>query len=188
MRRTNATTAVLLGTLALLLTGCGRNPVSPQLTAPGDFGSSSFGGTQTEDPAPPMESQPGATAALSVAANGEGSVTVGRFSLKVHKNSLRRAASITLTVASPDAMQVEITVTPAEANDFQVPIELVADLSDRPDLNLDNQTLYWWDGDWQAADDVTVQHGDRDVKARSRQLLSAKVDQRALSQKGREQN
>ena len=83
-------------------------------------------------------------------------------------------------------MQVEVTVTPAEANDFQVPLELVADLTDRPDLNLDNQTIYWWSDGWQMGDDVTVQHGDDTVKARTQVLLGAKVDERAPAVKGRE--
>lgn len=186
MSRTTVRSAILLGTLSMLLTGCGRDPVSPQLTLPGQLGAGGYGGTQTEDPPAPVEPQAGAGAELLVAANGEGSVRVGRFSLKVHKNSLRNAATITLTVSDPASMQVAIQVTPAEANDFQVPLELVADLSDRPDLNLDNQTIYWWDGDWQAAQDVTVQRGSKSVKARAQTLTSAKVDLLAPAQKATE--
>jgi len=186
MRLLQVRSALLLGTLALLLTGCGRDPVSPQVTLPGQPDASGFGGTQTEDPEPPVHGQPGASTVLFVSANGEGSARVGRFAVKIHKNPLRNPATITLSVTDRDAMQVDIQVSPPEANDFQVPIELTADFSDRPDLNLNNQTVFWWNDEWRAADNVTVKQGDRQLKVRTHRLAGAKIGERVPASLGRE--
>lgn len=171
--------------LALLLAGCGRSPVSPRAALPGEPGASAAWGSHADDPPAPVQGQPGANATLMVEANGEGTVSVGRFTLTIHKNSLTMPATITLTVPEPDAMQVEIEVSPAEANEFQVPIELVADLSDRPDVNLDSQTIFWWEGAWQEAQEVAVQRASRQLVARTQRLVGAKLDERVRAGIGR---
>ncbi len=174
MRKTNLSIALLLGALAM--TGCGRNPVAPQAAVPADPFASSARGTQTEDPAPPdVVGEPGATGSVHVEANEAGTLQVGRWSLTIHKNSHLEAATISMTIQDPNSMEVSIEVLPASANNFQVPIELVADCTDQTNMVITDNTIYWLNEGWVPAGDVTTQAGSMIVKAKTSQLWSAKV-------------
>jgi hypothetical protein len=175
MSRPPRSAALLIAALAVLATGCGRHPLAPQVELPGGSGAGASFGAQIEDRPPPVSGQPGAIATLSLSANGAGTLRAGRFTVKIHKNSMKNPATITLTLPEPGGMRVEIQVSPPEANDFQVPIELVADLSDRPELNLDDQTIYWWEDVWREAGNVSTQRKDRTLTARTHTLMTAMV-------------
>ena len=152
MRRSSLTMVLLLGTLTAFLTGCSRNPVAP-ITAPMNGGAQSMEGIQTDDTPSDIEGGTSAVATVQILPTEEGRLTVGRFTLDLHKNTLKMHATITMRVASEDAMAVEIEVAPVEANDFQVPSELTADMSDQPNADLQSLTVYSWDGTvWQEAE------------------------------------
>ena len=176
-KHTTSLALLLAGTLAL--TGCGRNPVAPESAIPAGPGASTVQGTQTEDPAPDVVGEPGASASVHVAANEAGTLTLGRWSLTIHKNSHVDPATISMTILDPDAMEVLIEVSPASANVFQVPIELVADCTDQVNMVMEDNTIFWWNGGWEPATDVTTQNGSMLIKAKTGQLMNAKVSPKA---------
>ena len=173
MRNLHLSVAVLIGALAL--TGCSRNPVAPQVVVPAEPAATLGRGVQTQDPEAPQAGEAGLVGTIHVEAMGAGVVSVGRWTLTIHKNSHLDAAMVTLTVPDPQSMEVQIEVTPASANLFQVPIELVANLSDQTGLIMNEHTIYWWNGDWTADEAATAQAGSMLLKSKSTQLSSAKV-------------
>jgi hypothetical protein len=183
MKRTAHVTALMLTAIALTLTGCGRSPVDPMQTSPLQPGSQAGRGVQGEDPTPTVGGGENGTAALTVAADSAGVLHVGRWTLSIHKNSLPQRAVISLSVTDPASMEVFVTVTPASANNFKVPIELVADCSDLPGMSLNTDTIYWWNGDWQEATDVTFQDGAKQMKAKTTVLSNARLGARETTVK-----
>ena len=176
MRKTNLTLALLLTASTLALTGCSRNPVAPEVNAPSDPGAgTTVVGGHTEDQDPGVVGEGGATRALHVEANEAGVLTVGRWTVTIHKNSHLDAATVAMTVTDPEAMEVQIEVTPASANVFQVPIELTADCSDQVNLVPSENGIFVWNGAWTWADDQTSQDGSLIFKAKTIHLTSAKV-------------
>ena len=182
-KRTLSLVLITIATLAL--TGCSRNPVAPQTDLPTDPSASSSRGIQTEDPAPVVEGGPGATGSVYLEAHEAGVLSVGRWSLTIHKNSHLQAFNIAMTVTDPEAMEVTIEVWPASANVFQVPLELVADCSDQPNLLPSENGIFFWDGAWTLADDQNVQEGTMVFKAKTNQLASAKIGTHVEVVKGR---
>jgi hypothetical protein len=165
MRRFQITTVLMLGTLAMFLTGCSRNPVAPDVTMPAR--GAEMMGTQTNDqPAEVEGGTPMAVTATLQATDGA-RLTVGRFTLELHKNSLRMPATITLRVPSEDATEVVMEVVPAEAADLKVPAELSANMSDLPGTNY--ATIWMWyyeNGLWEEYEDVAPQEMRQNVVAR----------------------
>jgi hypothetical protein len=145
MRRLQITTVLLLGTMAAFLTGCSKSPMSPDLSSRG--GAASMAGFQIDDPPAPVDGGIPAEAKGTFDSTSEGRLTVGRFTLDLHKNTLQMPATITLRVSSEDATDVEIEVVPAEANDFQVAAELWANMSDLPDTDYSNTTFFSWENE-----------------------------------------
>ena len=176
MRKTNLTLALLLTASTLALTGCSRNPVAPEVNAPSDPGAgTSVAGGVVEDQDPGVVGEGGATRALHVEANEAGVLTVGRWTVTIHKNSHLNAATVAMTVTDPEAMEVSIEVTPASANVFQVPIELTADCSDQQNMLPNENGIFVWEGTWVPAADQTSQDGSLIFKAKTTTLSSAKV-------------
>ena len=103
-------------------------------------------------------------------------LTVGRFTLDLHKNSLRMPATITLRVSSEDATEVEIEVVPAAANDFKVPAKLTANMSDKPGTNY--ATVWMWTeqgGSWAKANSVSANSTQQNVVAHLKQVSHHRV-------------
>lgn len=144
MRRSSPLLVLLLGTLTAFLTGCSRNPVAP-ISSP-IHGAESAAGIQTDDVPTDVDGGTPSIVTAQILPTEQGRLTVGRFTLDLHKNTLKMPATITMQVASDDAMEVQIDVSPAEANDFQVAAELTADMSDQPNADLQNLTVFAWDG------------------------------------------
>lgn len=189
MRKHNATLALLLTASMLALTGCSRNPVAPDLNAPADPGaSSSAAGGHEEDKDPGVVGEGGADGSLHVESMEAGVLTVGRWSLTVHKNSHIEASTISMTVPDLNSMEVMIEVSPASANVFQVPIELVADCSDQQNMVADQNAIFFLNGEWSMADDQTVQAGSLVYKAKVTQLMNAKVGTKVAIVKGGKKN
>ena len=179
MKKTPALIALL--TLASLsLMSCSRNPMSPESNAPAQPGAVSMRGMSADDPDAPVLGSPGGTSSITVQANSAGVLHAGRWTLTIHKNSIQQDATITMTVTDPAAMEVAIEVIPASANLFQVPIELLADCSDYPGMNLDEESVYWWQDGWAQAPDNTVQWGSTTLKAKATVLRHARIDDRQI--------
>lgn len=187
MRKPNLSLALLLMAATLALTSCGRSPVAPQAALPSDPGTTSMAGTPIDDPSDPIVGEGGATAGLHVESQEAGVLKVGRWTLTVHKNSHIEAANISMTITDPAAMEVEIEVSPASANVFQVPIELTADCSDQPGMVIADNGIFWWNGDWELASDLTTQAGSMTIKAKATHLTNAKVSlkDQAVTTRGR---
>jgi hypothetical protein len=166
--------AVLTAALAAFLTGCSRNPVAPTTEAPA-AGSSAV--VQLPEPNPPIEGAPGATGAVTLQVGQSATLTAGRFSVYLHKNTLNYPITVTMWVASPTATSVEFTVSPSAANDFQVPAMVTADFSDMPSLDLSNQTMYYWDGVWEVPEGVSSDQGAHTITAPMKALSTCKVAQ-----------
>ena len=174
MRNLNLSVAVLIGALAL--TGCSRNPVAPQADIPTDPSATLGRGIQNNEPEAPQGGEAGAVGTIHVESMGAGELTVGRWTLTVHKNSHIDPATISMTIRDPQSMEVEISVTPASANVFQVPIELVANCTDQTNMVMNDQAIFFWNEGWQPADILTVQEGSMVIKAKANALSNARVD------------
>ena len=175
MRSVSLRSALLLTALTVFLAGCSRSPVSPDNARLAPGGAGTLGGIQTDDPPSPDQGRPGATAAIRLAVGESGVVKAGRFTLFIHKNTLNVPATFSLWVANPEAMQVDVEVMPPVANDFQVPSHLTADLNDRPELNMADQTMYYWSGGWDVPEDITVDGSARTVTADMKSLTRCMV-------------
>lgn len=188
MRVSPLCSVLFLGTMAVLLTGCSRNPVSPEVSLPMGSGAEAFAGTQIEDPPAPFEGGLGATSSVTLAAGEEGKVTAGHFRLVLHKNSLKMAATITLTQSDLNVMEVQVEVSPPEANDFKVPVALVADCSGDPSCDVSKQTMFWWNGGWEQANSVAVHRASNSLTARALRLANGRVGERSQAGAGRSEN
>jgi hypothetical protein len=177
MRNLNLSVAVLIGALAL--TSCSRNPVAPQADLSMEPAATPGRGIQIDEPAPPQGGEAGAVGTISVASQEAGVLTVGRWTLTIHKNSHIDASTITMTVRDRQSMEVEIHVTPESANVFQVPVELVADCTDQTNLVVDDESIFWMNEGWEQATDVTVQSGSMLIKAKAIALKNAMVSSSA---------
>src|SRR5439155_9728316 len=129
MRRVSA--LLLFAALAAVLTSCSRMPTAPSADSPSGRGSTNQAIGQVEDPPPPpVAGQGGFVNSIALAEGEGGSITAGRFTLVIDKNSLTMPARITMLQPDPNVMQVEFEITPPEANQFKTPVQLVADCSD----------------------------------------------------------
>jgi hypothetical protein len=133
MRRTPIHVTLVLAAMAAALTGCSQLPTAPrpETLAPAVVSPESAPVviSQTDDPHPPGELGRSGLDTITLDVGQSGAVRAGRFTLFIHKNSLKQPATIVMSQPDPNVMQVEFTVTPADANDFQVPVKLVADCS-----------------------------------------------------------
>jgi hypothetical protein len=148
MRHSSLLTAVVLTTLAAFLTGCSRSPVAPVVdpSASHTAGSTAISVDPTD--VPPATGGTPTTRVQMLTASEEGLLVVGRWTLYIRKNSLRMPATITMHVADPEAMEVDIDVQPAAANNFGQSVFLTADLSDVGSFDYAKGGLVTWNGAW----------------------------------------
>jgi hypothetical protein len=185
MYRTRLPVALLIAAVAAALTGCSRLPTAPAANAALARGSNPDFIGQVDDIPPPIQGQGGLVKSITLAVGESGVLTNGRFKLVIHKNSLKMPATIAMIQPDADAMQVEFEFTPPQANDFQVPVQLVADCSDDPPARVISETMYWWDGQWQEASASSLERHERTITAHAHQLKRAKL---ALRGKGSAQH
>ena len=175
MRRFTIPSVLLIGILAAFLTGCSKSPVAPMTSVAMDGGAPSVG-IQTDDIPPALDGGGAAEVTASFTQGDGGQLSVGRFTLDMHKNTLQMPATITMRISSADAMEVEIVVSPAEANDFQVPAQLTATMSDKPETDLQTTTMFYWeDAGWEASKAVAVQTGKQQLVAHMKHLSACRV-------------
>ena len=173
MRLVTLPKALLITAMAVVLAGCSRSPVAPEPNVPG---ATSMRGTRVDDPPSPVNGGPGATSSVLLKVGDEATLKAGRFTLFLHKNALTHDATITMFVRTPDAMEVEFSVTPSASNDFQVPAHVTADMSDMPSLDLSQESMYYWDGAWDVPEVMWVDQGTYTVAADLHALSNCKVD------------
>ena len=173
MERRSLPTAVAIATLALLLAGCSRSPVAPltdTAAAPG-----AGAAVVIPDDAPPSDGGTPGSRTVQLATTDEGLLTVGRFTLWIRKNSLKMPASVTLSVVNPEAMECQIVVTPAEANDFQSPVILTASTVDLPQFDYNTAAMWSWNNTWQLVPSVVAHENQQDVVGHFTQLGNIKL-------------
>jgi len=149
MRHGSLLTAVVLTTLAVFLTGCSRNPVAPTIgpAAVSGTGSALLGEVPSDTP-PVADGGTPSTRVQTLAITDEGLIVVGRWTLYIRKNSLKMPATITMHVADPEAMEVDIDVQPAAANNFGQTVFLTANMTDVGNFDYSAGGLLTWDGAW----------------------------------------
>jgi hypothetical protein len=181
MNRTPIHVTLVLAATVAALTGCSRIPTapSPETSAAVAPASAPVVLGQVDDPHAPGELGTSGLDTITLDVGQSGAVRAGRFTLFFHKNSLKMPATITMSQPDPNVMQVEFTITPAAANDFQVPVKLVADCSGQPQATIDTDTAYWWDGMWVEADRKTVSQVGNTIVAQCQTLTTAKIDLKA---------
>ena len=171
MRHTSLLTAVMIATLAVFLTGCSRSPVAPITDNTGAPGA---GPMVFVDPdgSPPSDGGTPISRTVTLTAIDEGAVVVGRWTLWIRKNSLKMPATITLKVADPEATEIQLEISPPQANDFQSPVVLTANCSDLASINYDTATMEVWSGVWQLWTDVAAHRNQENVVAHFKLLPS----------------
>lgn len=152
--------AVLVGAV-LVLAGCSKSPLSPEggsvgIGTPPPLATFAPDGTVSYVWAPvaqkagdplPTDTVTVRVASQSCEMNGElgGAVHAGRFTVKVPPGAFTGPATVTISMPDSSLMICELSITPASANAFRVPVELTADLSS-PDLaDAHEFTMYWYD-------------------------------------------
>lgn len=147
MRNGSLLPAVVLTTMAVLLTGCSRNPVAPVADPSGAAvaGSAAISKDPSEPPPQTEGGTPGSET-QSFLVTSEGTMTVGRWTLWFRKNSLTMPATITMKVSDPEAMDVQIDVEPPAANNFASPVVLTANTSDVQGFDYSTGDMEVWSG------------------------------------------
>ena len=173
MRRTSIHVTLILAAMAAALTGCSRIPTAPNTEAALAPDNASVLIGHVDDPVPPVEAGDGRINTVVLGMGQAASLQAGRFTLMIHKNSLKVPATISMVQPNPDVMEVEFVVTPASANDFQVPLKLVADCSNESPDTVNGETVLWWDGAWTAAAKQTISNDGVTITAMSHTLTKA---------------
>jgi predicted small lipoprotein YifL len=181
---------ILLLTLALSLAGCGDSLLGPN-TPPentGDPGGNTGGNETQAGPEILMitedqtvrfmklavqsvdeTAEPATSRAIRVSAviDGEagGQLQCGRFLLAVPPGAFQGEGTVSMSMADETVMIVDVEISPAELNDFDVPVKLCL-LTDGTGLAEEDLQIYWWDPDkseWKAmgcdrdlSDDTTI--------------------------------
>ena len=143
--------------LAASLAGCSQNPTAPSVE-PSALGRSSLSLIIDEPgaPAAPPEASTvqGAYSTKLVTPGRGGRVSAGRFTVIIPRGALRRAAFVTVKHVDLTKSEVELEVRPAAANNFRVPVLLVADCASMDASLIPTQTIYGWNPDESSWDAV----------------------------------
>ena len=140
--------AAVIAALAIFLTGCSRNPVAPSTGTVGAPADGPLAVSVNPEDTPPADGGTPNTRTFTLTASEEGLATVGRWTLYIRRNSLTMPATITLHVADPEAMEVDVDVQPAAANKFKQTVFLTANLSDVAGFDYSKGGLLSWNGAW----------------------------------------
>lgn len=177
MHRTRLPVALLVAALAAAAASCSRLPNAPSADASLGRGASPSVIGRVDDPPPPVVGGGGGVInSIDLPAGVGGTVTAGRFTLVIDKNSLKMPAKITIIQPDIRDMRVEFEITPPEANDFQVPVQLVADCSQDPLDQVVQETTYWWGADgWKEAPASSVFHNELTITTHAHQLAKARI-------------
>ena len=173
--------------LASMLAGCSTLPTAPDVEtnststmrlAPIVSDPDATPITTTEEPV----AVTGAEASRLINPLLGGTVRAGQFRVIIPPGALRKTATVTVKQADLTRKEVELEVTPANANGFLVPVLLVADCTDMPKSLLSLQTIYWWNptaARWQAVTGVQSNLLNRSISVPLWHFSNYKVDGKA---------
>jgi hypothetical protein len=181
MKHSRISVALAIAAFVAAVTGCSRVPTAPAVNAANLTQAGGGTGSNIEriDDVPlPIVGQAGLVNFITLDGAHDGTLTVGRFTLVIQKNTLKIPATIAMIVPDTSVMRVEFEVTPARANDFAVPAQLIADCSNEPLEHVMNETLYWWDGFWKEAPAASVYHSERTITTLAHDLRSGVIELR----------
>jgi len=165
-RRWRASGLAVLAGISLLLSGCGQSPLGPTGSSQSAGGGASrqapplvtfqADGTVTyvDAPCDTLQGAPGTLVdMLPVSLRGSawiigslgGVVRAGRFAVIVPAGAISGAAQVTVTMPDSTMMLCDLSISPPSANQFKIPVQLVADLSSAKLLDVSKCTTYWYD-------------------------------------------
>ena len=165
-RRFRASGLAALVGVALALAGCGQSPLAPD-TSSGSAGvlapvtpplvSIAEDGTVSYVTAPvsagadtasaPLASPPPRSVAATARVDGSlgGTVRAGRFSVMIPPGAFLGPATVTVSMPDSTVMICDLAISPAAANKFQKPVQLMADLYSPNMTDASGCTNYWFD-------------------------------------------
>ncbi|MEO5987548.1 MAG: hypothetical protein ABIU54_00650 [Candidatus Eisenbacteria bacterium] len=171
--------------LAAFVTSCSQLPTAPTTATPASgrtvlepVGDDTNLGEITVDNAPAQ----GARSMRHITPKRGGSVRAGQFLVIIPPGALRRPAFISVRQLDLTKHEVELQVTPASANDFLLPVLLVADCSRMNTRLLSIQTIYRWSAarsQWEAAEGAEVDMSNKTVSVPLERFSTCKVDDEA---------
>ena len=161
---------IVLGLLAIA--GCSQLPTKPQFDIPGHAqatAASQMGLTDPEssDPGPAPAPGPGIgpvptpasveSASSSVRISGllGGTVSAGAFKVVIPPLAIQGTATVTVSQSDLSKLQCDLSISPASANHFFLPVTLVADASSLPQNKLSVSTIQWYDPSTAKWEDVS---------------------------------
>jgi len=174
MRYGSLLSAVVLTTLAIFLTGCSRNPVAPSSTVGAPSAAPAAVSVDPTD-APPSDGGTPLTRIQTLATTDEGLLVVGRWTLYIRKNSLKMPATITMHVVDPEAMEVDIDVQPAAANNFGQTVFLTANMADVGNFDYSAGGLLTWDGGAWVKPSFSCRQNQQNISGRFSKLANTMV-------------
>jgi hypothetical protein len=152
----------LVGATGWAVSGCGTSPLAPAnlpssgtasalVPSPPILTVSPEGGVgYTLIPSGDAHLGSGTSGGLGISASGKvdgdrgGTLTCGRLIVTIPPRAFAGTAIITVTIPDRTVLQGDLSISPASANNFAVPVKLSVDLSN---LAVDPTTLvvYWYD-------------------------------------------
>ena len=151
---------VILLTLFTVVAGCGHLPLGPLRNQPGTYTNPKFAAV----PSPPTGQfgavGTGPLSGSSVIDGTQGGVlTVGRFTVTVPAGAFQDTATISISIADQSIVECNLSITPAAANSFHLPVSLAADCSGVTNVDLKNCGTLWYDpqaGVWRTVTGAVV--------------------------------
>lgn len=173
MRRSPIHITLILAATVAALTGCSRLPTAPSTDLTSASGSTATLIGHADDPSTQQVPGDGSISTVTLAVGHAAALQAGRFTLFIHKNSLKSAATITMLQPDTNVMVVQFIVSPPSANNFQVPLKLVANCSKDTPAVFQSETIFWWNGGWQPASSTTVDNTAQTIMVQTKQLVNA---------------
>lgn len=139
---------IAVAVLLALLSSCSRLPTEPA-GSPGTPGAANTAATQGVGSAvTPGDAAPAnlvVSAQLSTTVWGllGGTVKAGDFTVIIPPGAISGVATVTVLQPDVTQKQVQLSISPASANHFRLPVLLVADCHDIAPALLSLQTIYW---------------------------------------------
>lgn len=134
--------ALSLAALTTLASGCAPN--TGALVAPSDPGSPAFLRVPA-GAAQPFGSSTSSSVSKDLDGTKGGTFRNGRFTLVVPPGAYSGKATLTILVPDASVMECQLSITPADANRFLVPVQLVADWSGATNVDVASLETLWYD-------------------------------------------
>jgi len=165
-RRFRASGLAALVGVALALAGCGQSPlapdtrsgspgvlapVTPPLVSIAEDGTLSYVtapvSAGADSASPPLASPPPRSLAATARVDGNlgGTIRAGRFSVMIPPGAFVGPATVTVSMPDSTVMICDLAISPAAANKFLKPVQLMANLYSPDMTDASGCTNYWFD-------------------------------------------